>query len=807
MVNKKRLKQLTIESLRGASQRVTVPFSERDITLIFGENGTGKSSIIDGLEVALKGTAGSISDISGATTGTHLPTINTKPKDIFVEVQLNDGSTFGAEVSGNRITMKSEGASLRPNVAILRRSRILTLLTVPPGERYKALASFIDVSGVEESEKFLDQAISAIMKEHDSITKDVRTASDELQRLYIEHASDDEKKFNYEQWGAQYAQQDITDLKNKVECLAKVINAYNTADESLKEADIQQKILDDKRELQKKAQLTYDEAIKKEPGSVNLLIELLNAGKMYAEAVERIDKCPICYNPTDRLQVIKTIEARLSKLPGIQNIKIDYDNTKAVVSQEYNNASNTYNSLFLNASNLINAVKCIPVDHRNGLDLDDPTFLPLLNIPPQSNQQIKLAIKASKDIINSCMPLQSGWKAEHDKLEPKKTLLSSIKTHYENYINGKKQAKSIERLRDHLQSMLSVVRKNRQDYVDLILKSVETECDTLYGSIHPGEPVGGVRLALNPNLRASCDIKAGFCGKEDIPPQAYYSESHIDTLGFVLFLALTKRQANSNAILILDDVFTSVDERHLNNICDLLANESKHYAQIIMTTHVRKILDWVRSNHLPQNIYGPVELSSQWSLEHGIRARFATVESEEIQAILDSPFLARTQLAVTTRHFLESLIGDLVISLQANGPMKKYGNYDLSDYLGGLLSITKDGWQVVRTQFSRMNPAASVFNESYNLREKAKEFNESKNVVNKLVHATDEGSSYTDDEVREFAQEVLRLEQYLRCDNPDCGSFVGTNKKYLSCKCGALKLETRRQPAVMAATGSMTSKH
>jgi hypothetical protein len=265
----------------------------------------------------------------------------------------------------------------------------------------------------------------------------------------------------------------------------------------------------------------------------------------------------------------------------------------------------------------------------------------------------------------------------------------------------------------------------------------------------------------------------------------------MDTLGFALFFALAKRGASDDTIVVLDDIFTSVDEQHLKRVCDLLAGEAPRFRQIIVATHIRKILDWVRSGNLPQNVVGLVELSSKWSLQDGIQARFATVERDEIKELLDARFLDRTALAGKARRFLEALTRELVYTLGATGPMKKFGDHELSDYLCGLLSLAKEGWQVVRKSPAPLLAYAPSMNVAYDLRTKAKEFNDSKNVVNKLIHATDDGASYTDDEAREFAREVLALDKHLRCDSPDCGSLVGTNKRFLSCTCGAVKIEKR----------------
>jgi hypothetical protein len=268
----------------------------------------------------------------------------------------------------------------------------------------------------------------------------------------------------------------------------------------------------------------------------------------------------------------------------------------------------------------------------------------------------------------------------------------------------------------------------------------------------------------------------------------------MDTLGFSFFMALTRKQAGNDAILILDDIFTSVDDQHLERICQLIADEATTYRQIIMTTHSRKIFDWVRVGKLPQNVYRAVELSSRWSLNDGIRARASSVNRQEVEDLLAKEFLDRDVLAVKTRRYMEAILGDMVIDLGASGRMKRYGDYELSDYLGALRSLSKEGWQVVSCKQDAATLNEADPHAGYNLRQKAKDFNDDKNVVNKLIHYAEEGASYTDEEARRFAAEVLELDKYLRCEK--CGSLVGINKKHRTCQCGRYKLETRPNQAV-----------
>jgi len=104
-----------------------------------------------------------------------------------------------------------------------------------------------------------------------------------------------------------------------------------------------------------------------------------------------------------------------------------------------------------------------------------------------------------------------------------------------------------------------------------------------------------------------------FHGHCDIPPQAVFSESHLDTLGFCVWLALTKKESPENTILLIDDIFTSVDASHLIRIIELLNAERRNFLQMIVATHFRLWRDHCQNAHNIQRI----QLGT-WTAEKGL---------------------------------------------------------------------------------------------------------------------------------------------------------------------------------------------
>ena len=151
----KQIEKLTLEGFRGATNPISIDFDpSKSAALIFGENGTGKSTIIDAIDFACNKEIGSLSERS-STRASHLPSLNTRATDLKVTISSN-GDEWTATLSGRNPSVT--GPDGRPTARILRRTQILNLINAEPRERYRAIQTFIEVPGIQRSENALRDA-------------------------------------------------------------------------------------------------------------------------------------------------------------------------------------------------------------------------------------------------------------------------------------------------------------------------------------------------------------------------------------------------------------------------------------------------------------------------------------------------------------------------------------------------------------------------------------------------------------------------------------------------------------------------
>jgi hypothetical protein len=175
-------------------------------------------------------------------------------------------------------------------------------------------------------------------------------------------------------------------------------------------------------------------------------------------------------------------------------------------------------------------------------------------------------------------------------------------------------------LADRLGAMHSVAIDARKRFVQEMLSRVALDTSVLYERVHPGENVSLRSLELDPKYRASILQTANFHGTEGVAPQGYLSDAHMDTLGLCLWLAVVKQMGAADTVVVLDDVLTSLDDAHLGRLVDMIAEESRHFAQVIITTHYVPWRDHLARQAASGASVQVVELQP-WSPQRGVQAR------------------------------------------------------------------------------------------------------------------------------------------------------------------------------------------
>ena len=333
---------------------------------------------------------------------------------------------------------------------------------------------------------------------------------------------------------------------------------------------------------------------------------------------------------------------------------------------------------------------------------------------------------------------------------------------------------------------LEIVGTARKTFVKEVLDAISTEVETLFTKLHPKENLGGIELSLDPDNFGSLYLHGDFHTARGVPPQSVFSESHLDTLGFCVFLALAKHYKTENTIIILDDVLTSVDAQHLDRFINLIHDEEEHFSQIIITTHYRPWCEKYRHHRAPGNKVHFIELRG-WALLSGIRVQQMKLSLEELRQVLTAHPFDRQSVASKSGICLESMLEFLARMYECRLPLKARSGYTLGELTSCFSSkkllpaLTIDRSSVQKNAVGvdqvvwASTPLAPLISE-------IKEWAEVRNLVG--CHFNELGALSVDQDVEALAKATLALGDTMVCteggDLPsrdDSGKFHETRSK------------------------------
>jgi hypothetical protein len=307
--------------------------------------------------------------------------------------------------------------------------------------------------------------------------------------------------------------------------------------------------------------------------------------------------------------------------------------------------------------------------------------------------------------------------------------------------------------------------EQRQSFTNNIISEIAQKVGSLYERVHPGEGLDKIALQLDPKKRASIELEAKFSGR-DAPPQAYFSQSHLDTLGLCVFLALAARDQPSETILILDDVLGSSDEPHVARVVSLIYDFSAQFRHTIVTTHYRPWRERFRWGSLkPGQPCQFVELT-QWSISDGMGRVDCLPEIDLLKGLLVQTPLDTQSICSKAGVVLEYALDYLTLRYECRVPRKQGDPYTLGDLLSAIDKKLRDALRVeIRDGLADPNAAATEVIQLKPILEELSRIAQVRNVMG--AHFKTISFDFLEQDAVGFANHVVRLVDAL--SHPDHG--------------------------------------
>ncbi len=666
MANVVKLNRLSITGLRGVSQPLDIQF-EKSMTLVYGENGTGKTSICDALDFLGNGECGSLGDISvGSGKHRFWPFIGQDIQDISVTLEAIDGSSWNATAIGNRVNVALTSSRAVPVVKVWRRKQLMDLILATPANRFQVIEPFIDISEIDRSETALRKLQANIEQALNQaairISESLATLEDQRRLAGVDLPEAVE-------WARQEIGKSVENVDTELAALTSVTGTIGILVETIGQVNELKAELEQNRENLTDVQHIFNQVQKRVNADNEETLDILESAQLFFHAHENMEACPLCESSENISGLPQRVEQKLSELSELSEAKATRDAAIAAHQQKEEQLKRINGRMEQQILGLKEELKQVEpfelsreilselLDQDNGTAISDTTKL---NTIIENIEQRKTGLSEQKGRRDS---LQAALD-QYDQ---------NVESQTENNI-----------LKPKIDRLLEMHETERKRFVGEILSSIAGEVGRLYEEIHPGEGLNQIALQLDPRRRASLDIQSEFLN-QPVPPGAYFSSSHLDSLGLCILIALAKLESPEDAILVLDDILGSIDEPHVDRLVQLLYTESQHFMHTLVTTHYHAWHHKIRRGQLRNANCQVIELR-KWHEVNGVTTQNSGRPLLDILRanIHDNPSEIEP-IAANAGHLLEQLGDFLVSHYECSVPKKVHGN-TLNDYLDGLKS-------------------------------------------------------------------------------------------------------------------------
>ena len=565
-----KLKDIEIKSFRGI-KNYTLDFNNKSLVLV-GENGSGKSSIVNAFEFLFTGKVESLSGKQAIKHDTSLVHIGDNPEDLSVKANINNSEirrTLQESPEDNDIIYDFKNGSF-----LLNRQKLLSFINKTPKGKYDRITSLIDFGELDEIETTLNRTQKSFKNKlklkKEELDKKIESITDiynyDLDKVYdkinetlvkndLEQIS---SETNLKRFLKDFSKKDF----EKTNQLSDLINLIDVDVESV--AGEFEKLLEN-----------YEKSTLYELKSTNNLISILNKSSDYLE-VESPENCPLCGKKIEPKQVLNRISREKKQLSENERTLKDWKNDYKQFSNRLNNLNSTLNTI----ENILADFK--EYEFRFSLDelISDLDKLASFEIP------------LSKINSNALIELDDEFTKLKQKIESDFDKLNDIEN--QNELNNvydviyklleketlESEVKIVQKEFDLASQTYELFKTRKQKALEETIEKIQSRVSQYYNFIHEDEEFNTPQIKAPKSSGISLDLNF----KEIIAdPRSYSSEGHLDSLGLCIFLAFAK-EFNEYEFIILDDIISTVDLGHKERVATLLLTEFKDY-QIILTTH------------------------------------------------------------------------------------------------------------------------------------------------------------------------------------------------------------------------------
>ena len=781
-----KIKTLTVKACRGIRD-TSLDFDGKSM-VVYGENGHGKSSFVDSIELLFKNNITHLDEAQSTSTKRHTTHILFNPKDTEISLTtINPDTTIVWNFSDLSISPKSQRdywENGNKSNFILRRQQILDFIIAKPAGRYEQIAQVIGISDLDNIELNFKRRRDDLLEGVTSFDKQLTSIEVSTYKLLgISSFSEKEILKGLNAKLNELGQEPLENFDKVEEYKLNAIKKTKDSKVIEKAANIQEahRVIEN---LQKDKSIIEHQKIISE--AINAFQSNIEAKRdfIFYDLLERSkeliteykpENCPVCEQPINSIQVISRLNTRLELLEDVKirsqeiaQIRGGFDGKVKEISRKLDVLKDRLTKIGLETGlTEIDTIKQF-LSNSYAFFNADPFKINLEKFQPiaDSNEykgwekNLQQLDKSLKEILEKISIVDSDKNAlQAIEIINQTTQLRKEHTNLKN----QKEVKS--KVFNQIELCYELFIQTKQDEIQEIYNRIQKDVQSFYDELHPNEDHREILLTIDPKKRGSTEISMGFHNKKD-DPRAYQSEAHLDSLGLCTFLAFANNFNSDFKFLILDDVVGTIDGKHRQRICDLLYTQFSDF-QLFITTHDGIWFEELVSHQRALNVLNDFKNLRiiDWTLKEGIKIDCHKPRWELIELRLKDG--DKVSASIRTRIALEWILEEMIkttktkIIIPPSGKLMVSGMYN--DFISRIKNLIPDIYTANQQIFVNLE-ANGIFG-------------------NLLAHNNIDAENVSIDEVRSFSTAVKDFFNLFTCENEQIMEYH-QNAKVMKCRCG-----------------------
>lgn len=780
--------------------------------LIYGNNGSGKSTIVNSIDFLL---SGQISRMIGEGTEgiyvkKHGPHIDAQPEESNVTALVKLPNidepieiTRSFENADQLILDQKYKDVIEPLLELASRSQyiltkkeILKFVTSATKTRGEKIQELLKLKEVEGQRTILNSINNSFKKRVKNAETHVESCNSDLNKFINKKNATEEDLLIFINEhrtvldGEPLKKLDNSNLKEGiVPIYSKDENKINSKliiqDINKINEIISQNYLDDKDKQLRELLSKID--------SNPILNESAQRLKLTRSGLQLIDdsgECPLCNKPWDPTRLKEHLE---HQLVVYKDASEDLDKVQHI-SQEMNEYINDFNLLIKDIIKAIvewDIVIDFPEFKQWNLDLDN--LICILNdldkfSDSEFNHEKVISLCAPSNILEQLTKISALANEKSPEITPEQEswdALSNLEGYLKSLEKSQKELEFANYSFNRSNELYKTYFSTREKILNQLFDKIKNRFIELYQELHGGDERDFE--AILSSKRTGVDLKVDFHGRGMHPPHALHSEGHQDSMGICLYLALSEEITHGFInLIILDDVMTTIDSPHRKEISHLLAKSFKD-RQILITTH-----DQIWANQLQkENVVSRRNMYklSNWTLKDGPRLNKLKDSWQQIRDLVSHDEVPAA--AAMLRRFSEEYFSGVCESLQVKTVHKEDSGYDLGELLDPAINRYKELMQKAKVAANSRNKRDDLKNLSEIYKNSLEIIKQSKVeqwVVNPNIHYNNWANFTSNDfePVVDSFENLFSIFKCIECKKIFHLSMNGFIEEAIRCDCGAI---------------------